>query len=373
MDKKTRKPRQSEEIRDFILRNADAHPTDITQVTVARWGISRATANNYLKRLTSEGLLSAEGQTKARRYSLAVLSSNYATIPLVKGETSEDAVFRSQIQPYMKDLPDNLVQIIAHGFTEIFNNAIDHSESPTALISYIQTYAAVQIIISDAGVGIFQKIQKDCGLDDARTAILELSKGKLTTDPKHHSGEGIFFTSKMFNLFNILSGNLGYQSKREDDWGWLIETDDLFEFQHGTVVRMTISTDATWTTKEVFDKFEDGSAGEGEYRPFSKTHVPIKLGRYGNEQLISRSQAKRLLTRFERFAEICLDFEGVQEIGQAFADEIFRVFAGQHPNIQLSLLHASSAIRRMIDRVRTNAPDDAASQKNFSFDRKSAS
>jgi hypothetical protein len=44
----------------------------------------------------------------------------------------------------------------------------------------------------DHGVGIFEKIMKHFNLADAREALLELSKGKLTSDPRNHSGEGIF-------------------------------------------------------------------------------------------------------------------------------------------------------------------------------------
>ena len=57
-------------------------------------------------------------------------------------------------------------------------------------------------------MGIFKKIQKALDLLDERHAILELAKGKLTTDPKHHTGEGIFFTSRMFDEFTILSGGV---------------------------------------------------------------------------------------------------------------------------------------------------------------------
>ncbi len=352
-----RKPKQNPAIREFILRNVEKHPNDIATVAAAQWGLSRTAINNYVKRLISEGLLAGEGHTRARRYSLAVLSKQIAEIPLNK-ETSEDAVWRAQVLPYMKDLKDNVAQIIYHGFTEIFNNAIDHSGSPTALISYKQTYTTIKIMIADEGVGIFEKIQKDCGLADPRTALLELSKGKLTTDAKHHSGEGIFFTSRMFNHFVIQSGSLAYSIKKEDDWGWLIETEDLYEPQKGTTVTFFISTDATWTAKEVFEKYE-GELDENDVRPFSKTHVPVKLGKYGNEQLISRSQAKRLLARFDRFSEILLDFQGVFEIGQAFADEIFRVFANQHPDIRLVVWDATPDIERMIQRVKTNAPSVA--------------
>jgi hypothetical protein len=53
----------------------------------------------------------------------------------------------------------------------------------------------------------------------------------------------------------------------------------------------------------------------------------VRLAKYGNDQLISRSQAKRLLARIELFKIVLFDFSGVETIGQAFADEIFRVFA----------------------------------------------
>jgi hypothetical protein len=71
----------------------------------------------------------------------------------------------------------------------------------------------------------------------------------------------------------------------------------------------------------------------------------------GDNDLISRSQAKRLLTRFDRFKEIVLDFQNVDSIGQAFADEIFRVFKNEHPNINLHPVNANEEVMRMIVRA----------------------
>jgi hypothetical protein len=68
---------------------------------------------------------------------------------------------------------------------------------------------------------------------------------------------------------------------------------------------------------------------------------------------VSRSQAKRLLARVELFETVMFDFTGVATIGQAFADEIFRVFANQHPNIELTPTHANSDVKRMIARARS--------------------
>ena len=76
--------------------------------------------------------------------------------------------------------------------------------------------------------------------------------------------------------------------------------------------------------------------------------MPIKLAQYGDGKLVSRSQAKRLLVRFDRFKTIVLDFEDVSSVGQAFADEIFRVFQKQHLHIDLSFVNASQRVEKMI-------------------------
>jgi hypothetical protein len=69
---------------------------------------------------------------------------------------------------------------------------------------------------------------------------------------------------------------------------------------------------------------------------------------------ISRSQAKRVVSRLELFKTILFDFTGVPSIGQAFADEIFRVCANEHPTISLLSIHANAEAQRMIARVKLN-------------------
>jgi hypothetical protein len=71
-----------------------------------------------------------------------------------------------------------------------------------------------------------------------------------------------------------------------------------------------------------------------------------------SDGLVSRSQAKRLLARFEVFREVILDFAGVASIGQAFADEVFRVFQNAHPEVHLRIMHASEEVLRMINRAK---------------------
>ena len=244
--------------------------------------------------------------------------------------------------PLTIDLPKNIRDILHHGFTEILNNSIDHSQGKKVLISYCRTPLETRIMISDDGEGIFQRIQRILGLYDMRTAILELSKGKLTTDPEHHSGEGIFFTSRMFDDFSINSGAL-YFSHKSNENDWLIEAK---EKQPGTIVFMTIANDSAKTVQEVFNEF-----AQPDDFSFSKTIIPVRLASHEGESLVSRSQAKRLVMRFERFKKVVLDFKGVEEIGQAFADEVFRVFKSSHPDVELIVVNHEVAIKNMIKRI----------------------
>jgi hypothetical protein len=81
------------------------------------------------------------------------------------------------------------------------------------------------------------------------------------------------------------------------------------------------------------------------------------LAQYGNEKLVSRSQAKRLLERVDRFKIVIFDFRGVDTIGQAFADEVFRVFKNQHPDMEIYPINANELVMQMITRVEANRVD----------------
>ena len=344
-----RKRRDNPQITDFIIKNVMSHPGDIASLTAKQFSVSRVTANRYLDRLVMDGLLTATGQTKARKYILRDYVDEFIHFD-VTPRTEEDVIWRERISPLLQKLPQNVLEICQYGVNEMVNNVIDHSGSKDCLISLSVNAARVLFIIRDHGVGIFEKIQKDCGLDDPRHALLELSKGKLTTDPSKHTGEGIFFTSRMFHSFQIISGELSYLREMEDNDEWLIEVADKKNRSDGTGIFLNIKTDATYTARDVFRRYENDDHG------FAKTHVPVRLARYDTEQLVSRSQARRVLARFNRFTEVLLDFDGVPRIGQAFADEIFRVYKNEHPQVQIFPVRTSSEVREVIDHVIAGKP-----------------
>lgn len=267
-------------------------------------------------------------------------------------------MLQTWLNPKLGNLPDNAIQIWSYAFTEMFNNAIDHSGGISVKIGISKNANSVQIFLWDNGVGIFNKIKREMNLLDEREAVLELTKGKLTTDPSRHTGEGIFFTSRMVDEFSILSGGvfLDHRYEREEDWVL-----DAKKNEDGTFVSLKLQNNTSRLPEAIFRKFSDDNFG------FAKTVVPVRLAQYGNEKLVSRSQAKRLLTRVERFKNVIFDFTEVESIGQAFADEVFRVFVRQHPNTNIVPINANDAVVQMIKRAEQGTQEEVIMETTSTY------
>lgn len=335
--------RRGETIRRFIIDNIEMHPQDISKITAERFGITRQGINKHLQTLENEKILASDGNTRNKTYQLCLMSDWQKAYKL-DHRPAEDVVWRNDVAPVLGAMPENVLDIWHYGFTELFNNAIDHSNGKAITIAIRKTAARTEMLIADDGVGIFKKIQTELNLLDESHAVFELHKGKLTTDPKNHTGEGIFFSSRMFDEFNILSGGVLFSHEFGNPEDWVLER----EYKTGTAVWMVLSNHTARTTRKIFDQF-----ASGEDYGFHKTVVPVKLARYGNDKLISRSQAKRVVSRIELFKVVLFDFKGVETIGPAFADEIFRVFALKHPDIELHAINENSEVKRMILRARS--------------------
>jgi anti-sigma regulatory factor (Ser/Thr protein kinase)/biotin operon repressor len=336
--------KRGEDVQQFIIASISRKAPDIVQETSKKFGISRQAVNKYIRQLINAGMVEADGKTKGRQYSLAVLINERFDYVL-SDKLEEDVIWRTDIKPLLQAIPGNALHILEYAVTEMLNNAIEHSEGDEIMVSVFQNAASLMIIIDDDGVGIFKKIKRELQLEDERHAILELAKGKLTTDPKRHSGEGIFFSSRVVDRFLILSGTLSFIHVAKDQ-DWLLETES--EDYEGTSIMLIVNPNTARTVQEVFDKYTIDKEDYG----FDRTIVPVFLSRYGEENLVSRSQARRLLARFDKFKEVVLDFTGVNSIGQAFADEIFRVFSLSHPNITLRWKNANDKVLQMINRAK---------------------
>ena len=54
----------------------------------------------------------------------------------------------------------------------------------------------------------------------------------------------------------------------------------------------------------------------------------------------------------DEFREIVFDFRDIDFMGQGFADEVFRVFQNQHPDITMTVINANESVLGMIRHVK---------------------
>ena len=112
----------------------------------------------------------------------------------------------------------------------------------------------------------------------------------------------------------------------------------------GTRVSFSVGVTSNQDLSGIFRAYTDESF------EFSKTNVIVKL--YApNASYVSRSQARRILSGLEKFKTITLDFNGVDTVGQAFSDEVFRIWKRYHSDIEIKYKNVNENIEFMIKRV----------------------
>jgi len=332
---------RSLEIQTFILNHVDLHPHDVVAFTSANFNVTRTTVHRHINTLVEKGQLIKSGTTAGINY--------YKSDNLNQKHTYKITHTLTEFEVYCKDFEHlflnfkvNIQDAIHYVFTEIFNNAIDHSKGKKISASTQLCKDKLTFTIEDDGIGIFVKIAQFFKLDDVQESVLQLSKGKLTTDPVNHTGEGLFFSARIFDIFEIYANNIHYyRDNQENDWG----IEHVNKMQKGTKIRLTIDMNTEKNLISIFTKYQNP-----ESLAFDRTEILVELSRLGQETLISRSQAKRIILGLDQFTLITLDFSKVRLVGQGFVDEIFRVFAQANPNIQIKYIHANDDVEFMIKR-----------------------
>jgi len=325
--------KRGEEIRDFILANIGANQ-NVAVLTAQQFGISLPAVYKHIDRLAAENEL----EKKDGRYVLQ--SKQYKYIYKIASITGEDAVWENDIKKHFSGIPANVRNIWIYGFMEIFNNAIEHSKGKKIHVVINENRQLITMTISDDGIGIFNNIKEKYNLADEKDALIELAKGKRTTDSARHSGQGIFFTSKAFDDFRILSNGIIYTANSDEN-----SQVNTGRNKFSTFVYMRLASNSNKILKSVFDEYSTTIPGD-----FDRTIVPVHLAK--NDDLVSRSQARRILSGLELFKEVILDFSDIEYIGQAFADEIFRVFINMNPSTVILAKNANSEVINMINRAK---------------------
>ncbi|MEK8053496.1 DUF4325 domain-containing protein [Ideonella sp. DXS22W] len=326
---------------DCVTELAIRHPGDLAQRLAARLSLPLAEARVLCDQLADLQWLVNAGTADrpqwrpgalrqvVRRYGLAGLQ--------------EDVPWQQDFAPYF-ELPAHVARIAQHAFTELVNNAIDHSGGRQVTISMRQTPLQMQLLVSDDGRGVFNSIGRQFKINDPVHAMLELAKGKLSSQPERHTGRGLFFTAKMADIFDLHANGAAFQQR-----GW--ENEDWQRGRpvcgRGTSVYVAVALDTERTVDEVLRRYSADGAGYG----FERTVVPMKLLTAPQVGLESRAQARRITQRLTDFRRVELDFDGLQDIGHGFADELLRVFSREHPQVQLVPVNMAPRVAALVHSV----------------------
>ena len=251
-------------------------------------------------------------------------------------------VWKECVKELDLNLEEPCADLVPYAFTEMLNNSIDHSLGEEVEIEFTESNKSWTFRILDDGVGVFAKVTKSFGLANNLEAIAELSKGKRTSAPEAHTGEGIFFTSKAVDHFQIQANQISWTiDNLIDDFSIGISS-----INQGTAVTCSISRNTEKKLLQLFKQFTKD-------HEFYASQPTIKLFESGLT-FLSRSEARRLTIGLEEFSEIRLDFQKVASVGQGFADELFRVWATAHPTIKLIPIRMNEAVAFMINRSLNN-------------------
>ena len=325
---------KSADIDRYILRLIQNDQEGLAKKASEAYGISENTVYRHLREMVANGWVV---KNEAGHYSLKYEETTYKLS--VNDYPHEDVAYKNFVFPFVNACKENVQKIWEYGFCEMFNNVIDHSAaSETTITVKVSCYDTV-VILTDNGVGAFEKIRHHFGYEDYDDAIRSLFAGKLTTDSGSHSGEGIFFTSQAFDMFALTANGRFFSRTDYDPNG----TNGVGLQADGTTVLMRLSNESNLLLKDVFDKYADVDGG------FTRTMIPV--ARLYESYPVSRSQARRLCGRFDNFSEVVLDFDGVSELGQGFAHELFSVYHEAHPNISLLPTNCADPVSRMLRHV----------------------
>lgn len=320
----------------YILEKISESGKLVSSAVAENFGISTNTVHSYLNELQREGIIEKQ---KRGEYQLVTTRETKLFSRSQGGLESDTRPFDECVEGKIGHLNENIYHIWAYAVSEMVNNVIDHSEAENMWVSVEQNYLKTSVLIADDGVGIFEKIKSHFALSSLDEAICELFKGKLTTDKENHSGEGIFFTSKMMDSFLISSSKKTFTTSKYSDDSIL----DIDLSPKGTSVYMSLSNFTQREAREVFDAYSDVDGG------FTTTVIPLK--NIFDTAPVSRSQAKRICNRLEEFEEIILDFEGVSWMGQGFAHQIFVVYQNAHPSVKITPVNMCEGIESMYRHV----------------------
>ncbi|MBQ9801798.1 MAG: STAS-like domain-containing protein [Clostridia bacterium] len=324
----------------FLLQRIFEEDPDFVDKTMEAFSLSRSTVYNYINRLQDAGELERVGGSMP--YRILYHTSRF-TIDTSK-ERSEDRIYNRDIAPLLEELPPAVQKIWRYAITAMLNNAMEHARASAIVCVVNRSRLSTIVGVLDNGIGIFRRIAQDIREQTGDTltaneAASLLYSGGYTSAPDTHMGQGIFFTSRLMDHFAIRSDTALFTPHAED-----ADDEGSGERFRGTAVQMALANDTTRELGTLMARYIDPEEG------FIRTEIPVAR-MFGGTYPVSRSEARRLGEIMEGFAEVELDFAGVEELGPDFAHELFAVIARQRTDLQLTRVNMNESVAAAIRRA----------------------
>jgi len=305
-------------------------------------GVSRQAAHHRLRQGVEAGWLVREGRGRAARYRRASERVELVLDPRSR-DSEEDRVWARVVAALggLSALPPNAREITEHALIELVDNAREHARATRVRLWVELDADQARLVVEDDGVGVFESLRRALGLESLRDAATLLARGRATSDARRHRGESLFLLFELADLVEIVANGLSLivDTRRGDEA--LAAVDEAV----GTRARVVIAVDTERRERDVLSRVLVDHA-------FARTRASVRLASSGS-RFPSRAEARRLLNGLERFAEVVIDFTGVERVGLGFADEVFRVWSSDHPGTHLVPANMRPEIEAAVLHART--------------------
>ena len=324
-----------------------------------RLKVTRPVVSRHLSALIKEGRVVREGQGKRIRYRIWATPSPAGPAPPAaaadsppppspvsfvrrypRAILSEDRVWQEllQLHPVLARMTASAQELFRYAFTEVLNNAIEHSQGSEVEVRFAQAHDdTLSFEVHDDGIGLFRKLREVLGMVSVEETVKKLSQARLPPWPDGRAGAGLFFSSRASRRFEVESNGFRWMVDNQAGQSAAASAPP----RAGTRVRFQGDLHPRRTLAELFARYD-------EHTIMHRTRVVVTLA----TSFISRKEAQRLLAPLERYHTVVLDFKDVREIGQGFADEVFRVWPTSHPHVSLEPINMSPGVSLIIDHAR---------------------
>ena len=267
----------------WITVAAHHHPDDLALQLEQAFTLGRRRARRLLDQMVALQWLHAEGTRRRPRFRPGPLRQVVRRYELPNVE--EDLAWSRDFAPYFA-LPDAVLRLARHAFTELVNNAAEHSGGSQVTVSMRQTPTNMQLLVSDDGCGLFARLGTSHHLETPALAMLELGKGRLTSQPSRHTGRGLYFTARVADVLDLHANDAAFQHRGWQPHHWQPVRPAA---RGGTSVFVAFSLD----TARCLDAEMRAHSLDGAGYGFERTRVALSLLGDAQQGLESRAQARR--------------------------------------------------------------------------------